>query len=305
MFNSLIRARFVLLGLVLVTLGGLLGWGRRVQYEQSLTSFFPETDPAVVAYQESSERFGNDNIVFLAYDDPALLTPAGMERLEELTRSVDPAHISAVLNADSLASQPLFWTLDDALTKVESLPSFLRAGDRALLAARSLVSQATMPTIASAIRSASAEGLPALRERIVSHPLLRGLLVSPTGTSAVVVIRLKGMAEQDAQGDGRLASRRGRLVRGAARPEASRAGWPSGLAGRWFRRDRKGRTSAGDRRNAFDRGGDVLRDPEPVVGRRADRRGMDGLAGGRDGAGVAGPEALAFGGGLWSRRSSS
>ena len=56
----------------------VLAWaGKRVSYEQSINSFFAEDDPYMAVYQQAAETFGDDNFVFLVYDDPELLTPAG------------------------------------------------------------------------------------------------------------------------------------------------------------------------------------------------------------------------------------
>jgi predicted RND superfamily exporter protein len=195
----LIRCRYPSSAALLLALVLLLAFGRRVTYDQSLTSFFPDGDPAVVDYQRASDLFGTDNIVFLVYDDPDLLTPTGMDRVEELADSVRPDHIPAVLTVESLATAPEFWRLDDELIRIEGLPSLLRSA--AVSVARRLVAGTEAGgrglTIGAAIRQASPRDLLQLRGRIVSHPLLRNILVDPAGTSTVVVVHLKGMGEQD------------------------------------------------------------------------------------------------------------
>jgi predicted RND superfamily exporter protein len=191
----LIRARLLSLGAVLAALAALLILGRHVRYEQSLTSFFPDGDPTVIHYQKASALFGNDNFVFVGYDDPDLLTPRGMARLAELAASLRPERIEAVTGVESLDAQPLFWMVDETLARVESMPAFLR--ERSLQALRTLVSGGVSASIGSAVRNARPGDLPELRGRITSHPLLRGTLVNDAGTSTVLVVRLKGMGEQD------------------------------------------------------------------------------------------------------------
>ncbi len=199
MIRLLIASRYVVFFLTVIALVALLWMGRRVEYEQSLTAFFPEGDPIVQAYQRAAETFGSDNFVFVAYDDPALLTPAGMDRLAELTRELEPSHHPAVLSVESLEATPPFWRIDDELVRIEGLPRLLREG--AVRLARALV-QNTDPTgagltIGAAVRQARGGELDSLREKIRSHPLLEGMLISADGRTAVVVARLKSMDEQD------------------------------------------------------------------------------------------------------------
>ena len=69
----------------------LLAWtGKRVSYEQSINSFFADDDPDMAVYQQAAATFGDDNFVFVVYDDPALLTPAGMDRVAELADGLGP-----------------------------------------------------------------------------------------------------------------------------------------------------------------------------------------------------------------------
>ena len=72
----LLRARYVSFAVAAVVLLVLLVlFGKRVSYEQSIKSFFADDDPVMVAYQKAAQAFGDDNFVFVAYDDPELLTP--------------------------------------------------------------------------------------------------------------------------------------------------------------------------------------------------------------------------------------
>ena len=75
--RTLLAARYVAFSAVVVLLVALAIWGRRVGYEQSINSFFAEDDPYMRVYQQAAQTFGDDNFVFVVYDDPELLTPAG------------------------------------------------------------------------------------------------------------------------------------------------------------------------------------------------------------------------------------
>ena len=193
MIRLLIRARFASLLAVAAALAGLIAFGRHVQYEQSLTAFFPEGDPVVIDYQRASALFGNDNFVFVGYDDAGLITPAGLDRVAELAAALRP--IPAVVGVESLDAQPPFWTIDDGLVALEKTPRLLR--DRLLGALRQNVAAVSGLTIRRVVHQTDPARLEDLRRRIVSHPLLGGILVDPTGRSTVVVVHLKGMAEQD------------------------------------------------------------------------------------------------------------
>ncbi len=196
----LIGTRLVSFFGVLIALVLLILFGERVQYEQSLQSFFAEDDPVVIDYSRASKLFGNDNLVFVAYDDPELLTPEGMDRVAELAAAIGPDRIGPVVSVQSLDAMPLFWRIDDELVRIESLPGFLRTGAKALLttaAAKLDPTAVDSLTVGGAIRLASPEDRAGLIEKITTHPLLEGTVVDATGTSTAIVVRLAGMGEQE------------------------------------------------------------------------------------------------------------
>ena len=200
MIRTLIAIRYVLFGSVVAALALLVLFGRHVKYEQSLESFFASDDPAVIEYKKASKAFGNDNIVFVSYDDPKLLTNEGMARLAELAENLGHDHIEAVVDIQSLDAMPPFWEIDDRLTQVVKLSPLARsmalAGIRASL---KLVGGKGSPfTVAGAVRAAKDDTSRAdLKAKITSHPLMAGTVVGESGTSTAVVVRLKPMADQD------------------------------------------------------------------------------------------------------------
>jgi predicted RND superfamily exporter protein len=197
--DFVLRARFVLFGAVVVCLVGLVLVNRHVRYDQSLTSFFPDGDPDVVAYQKASATFGNDNIVFVTYEDPKLLTPAGMDRVAELAAALQPGKIEAVRSVQSLDRMPLFWQLDDRLVDLARLPALVRRTAVNLLGDNmATLSQANSAwTVGGAIRRAAGPALEDLRHEITSHPLFAGTLVDSEGKTSSLVVRLAPMEEQD------------------------------------------------------------------------------------------------------------
>lgn len=197
MIRTLLRARYVSFFAVALLLGLLIAFGERVSYEQSIRSFFADDDPVMNAYQAAAKVFGDDNFVFIVYDDPALLTPAGMDRVAELVRDVSSGQIDGVLRVESLDAMPLLWKIDDALLALDKLPPLART--LALNAARRSVKNIDLKSngllVAGAVRSADAAGLAALKQRLTRHPLFLGTMIDASATTTAVVVRLTKTAE--------------------------------------------------------------------------------------------------------------
>jgi len=198
----LLRARRVSLAAVAILLTALVFADRRVDYEQSIRSFFAEDDPAIVDYRKASEAFGDDNFVFVAYDDPGLLTGEGMDRVEELAREVGPASIPGVVRVESIDAMPLLWKVDDGLIEMDRLPGFLR--DRAHRVMREAIKNLQLQgssalSVGGAIRSADAAGLADLKARLTRHPLFVGTLIDREARTTAVVARLRKTEEHDVQ----------------------------------------------------------------------------------------------------------
>ena len=126
MIRALLAARYVTFTAVVLLLVVLAWSGKRVSYEQSINSFFAEDDPYMAVYQQAAKTFGDDNFVFLVYDDPALLSPQGLDRVSELAAAVAPDRIPAVQRVESLDAMPLLWSIDDALLALDRLPALAR-----------------------------------------------------------------------------------------------------------------------------------------------------------------------------------
>jgi predicted RND superfamily exporter protein len=197
--DLLIRPRLATFAAALMLLALLAVWGRPIRYEQSLTAFFPDGDPDVAAYERAAALFGSDNLVFITYDDPELLTPDGMDRLAELAAAVGPDRIASVLEVQALDRMPLFWELDDRLIDLARLPAVARRMARRALSANvgTLATAGSPFTVAGAIRRAEGDSLERLRAEILAHPLLVGTVVAPSGRSASLIARLVPMEQQE------------------------------------------------------------------------------------------------------------
>jgi uncharacterized protein len=173
-----------------------LAWfGKRVGYEQSINSFFAEDDPYMAVYQQAAKTFGDDNFIFLVYDDPGLLSPQGLERVSELAAAVAPQRIAAVQRVESLDAMPLLWSIDDALLALDRLPGMARnlAFNAAKRAVKNVDLKTNAMTVAGAVRAAAKDpsALAKLKDRLTRHPLFLGTVIDATGTTTAVVARLK------------------------------------------------------------------------------------------------------------------
>ncbi|WP_235905608.1 efflux RND transporter permease subunit [Tautonia marina] len=208
MIALLLRARLILFAGTTLALVLLWLFGKEVNYDQSIESFFAADDPNVVAYRQASSQFGNDQFVFIAYHDPDLLTPEGIARVAELSGAIQSAEIEGVVSVQSLDAMPLFWQLDDALLALEKIPEkkrlFLPSRAEVLDLIKQGISgegggQWATPTISGALRSTAdqPDRLADLRDRITAHPLLLGTLVDRSGTYTALMTRLKSAGEHD------------------------------------------------------------------------------------------------------------
>jgi predicted RND superfamily exporter protein len=194
MAHSLIRfmcqARYVTFSTVVVLLV-LLAWaGKRVTYDQSIASFFADDDPDMLIYQKAAATFGDDNFAFVVYDDPALLTPGGMDRVAELAAALGPDHVPGAERVESIDSMPQLWAIDDALLALDRLPEFARK--LAKNAAKKIDLKSSSMTVAGAVRAARTPGqLAALKDRLTRHPLFLGTLINKAGAATAVIVRMK------------------------------------------------------------------------------------------------------------------
>lgn len=199
--RGLIRARYVTFAGIVLLAAYLVFFGERVGYEQSISSFFADDDPYMKVYQRAAATFGDDNFVFVVYDDPDFLTPAGMERQAELARAVGPEQVAGVMRVEWLGGMPLAWAVDDALITLDRLPGVARrlALDAAKRAVRTVDIETSGMTVAGAIRAFAGDprALARLKDRLARHPLYEGTFIDRGGRTAAIVARLKKTTQHD------------------------------------------------------------------------------------------------------------
>ncbi len=81
-----IRWFAALIGIALLALAA--GPSRRMTLDRNITAMFAADDPALVDYRALQRDFGGNAVVLLVYRDDGLLTPAGLERNEAVSRRV-------------------------------------------------------------------------------------------------------------------------------------------------------------------------------------------------------------------------
>jgi predicted RND superfamily exporter protein len=197
----LLKARHVAFGGVVLLLVLLILFGKRVSYEQSIKSFFADDDPVMAVYQQAARSFGDDNFVFVAYDDPGLFSTAGMDRVGELAAAVGPDKVEGVLRVESLDTMPLLWSIDDTLLRIARTPPAARAFmlGAAKKAVRGIDLKTNALTVGGAVRSSAGDpkAIDALKARVTRHPLFRGSVVGEKGVTTAVVVRLKKTGDHD------------------------------------------------------------------------------------------------------------
>ena len=198
--DFLLRARRVSIAAVALLLVALLLSGKRVSYEQSIRSFFADDDPTIVDYTKASGAFGDDNFVFVAYDDPELLTPPGMDRVAELAKELGAGQVEGVMRVESLDAMPLLWKVDDGLIAMDAMPGFARKiAQRTMREAIKNVdlSGGNALAVGGFVKSADARGLADLKARLTRHPLFVGTLIDAKARTTALVVRLKKTEDHD------------------------------------------------------------------------------------------------------------
>lgn len=79
-----------LIGTLLLAI--LVGVGPEPNYQISLEGLFPADDPLILSQTRAREAFGDNRFVLLAYEDPEVMSPEGIQRaaqIEEQIREID------------------------------------------------------------------------------------------------------------------------------------------------------------------------------------------------------------------------
>jgi predicted RND superfamily exporter protein len=175
------RLRWPLVALIGVLVVICAGLATRVGVDNAVDVWFVQGDPALTAYHEFQDRYGNDEVVALAVHSPdGVLGVDGWNRIHSLSaaaQSVDG--IAEVVSVSHLSHV----RTDDLWEPV--------AGEAPPFVIGPLMD--ALPTTA-----VQAERLAA---RVMEDPLVRGRLVSSDGKTALVVARMQATDDIDAVRD--------------------------------------------------------------------------------------------------------
>lgn len=100
--SLLIRWRWPFLVLGLAAAVGAWLPAQRLAFDRSIENMFAPDDPVLEPFRKLKRTFGGDEIALAAYDDPKLLTPAGLDRLEELSNKL--SQVEGVASTFSLSN---------------------------------------------------------------------------------------------------------------------------------------------------------------------------------------------------------
>ena len=167
--------RWVSLALVVLITGVLGALATRVGVDNAVEIWFLDDDPALVAYHDFQETYGNDEVVVLAvHDEDGIIDAEGIALLRELGSRAEA--VDGIAEATSIGTE---LTIDAGSLFIDI--------DR-------LVPEDL----------AEVEDWEAQRARVLADPLVNGTLVSPDGKTALVMARMEAMEGIDAKRDGIL-----------------------------------------------------------------------------------------------------
>ena len=101
----LLRWRLALLAVGLVAAAVAYPLAGKLEFDQSLENMFAPGDPELAAFEKFARTFGGDQVVLAVYDEPELMTSAGIERLKKLAEEL--ADLPSVSSAVTMLDTPL------------------------------------------------------------------------------------------------------------------------------------------------------------------------------------------------------
>lgn len=145
----------------------------QVSLDTSTEGYLHENDPALIAYNEFRQQFGRDEIIVVAINPPDIFDIDFFDKLKQLHQ-----------------------TIENELPYLEEVTSLINArntyGDKDSLIVEDLLE--TTPT--------SKAGMLALKEKIVSNPLYRNLLISESNRFTTLLIKTNpGIVKQAVNDD--------------------------------------------------------------------------------------------------------
>jgi predicted RND superfamily exporter protein len=152
-------------GITALVIAGALGFAPSADFatlDNDMTAWFSRQDPVYVEYERFRREFGGTRTLIVALEGDAILSPAGLETIREVTREIEG--VDAVDRVQSLTTA----------TVVTALPEGEDAGGISI--------DPLVPAVIDAPAAA------AVRTRALADRLLRGDLISEDGRVTAIVV---------------------------------------------------------------------------------------------------------------------
>ncbi len=176
-FDFVLRHRYgVLIACGIITAISLANISRAV-IATSIGKLFLGESPAYQDYVARTELFGNDEILIIGIDATDILQPAQQERLQKAIDEIE--EIPSVGRVESVLNAQHIWLRDDTLLVTRYAREAAEQPDR-------------IPDLLSAMQN---------------DPLVKGLILSPSGNQSAVIVELKPDPERPVEEGPRLVQR--------------------------------------------------------------------------------------------------
>ena len=163
----LIRSKWVLSTLViLLVIAGIPYLKKALIPNNELSIWFVKNDPALIAYQDFNERYGNDRvIILLVHDQQGLFRQEKIQQIQNLSNRLPS--IDGVKTVSSLTNvRDMFRIRINDTLRIKFTSPFL----------------GSFPS--------STDSIEAIKERVLSSAFLTNYIVNKEGTCALVIIEL-------------------------------------------------------------------------------------------------------------------
>ena len=96
--------RLIFVVFTLLTVAALFG-ASKVGVDNAVDIWFPDDDPALMAYQNFQADFGNDEVVVMGiHDDAGILSPSGLAKVRRVTQAAES--VQGVAKVQSMTNTP-------------------------------------------------------------------------------------------------------------------------------------------------------------------------------------------------------
>jgi predicted RND superfamily exporter protein len=124
----LVAWRWPLLAVALVLACAAYFRARQLDFDRSIENMFAEDDPLIPPYQKLKQTFGGNEVVLVVYRDEQLMSPAGLERLADVTEKL--SKVDGVRGVLSLSKLNEVLAKAESIGKLPPLPNIFNLGGK-------------------------------------------------------------------------------------------------------------------------------------------------------------------------------